>query len=80
MCLAVPAQIECITDGSSVVALMGSRTNVSLALVPSAKVGDWVLVHAGFAITILDADQARQTYQLLSEAFQRAKMPERPAV
>ena len=67
MCLAVPAQIE-TTDGQrGTVALDGNRAEVLMALVPEAKVGDWVLVHAGMAITVLDADEARQTYDLLRE-------------
>lgn len=68
MCLAVPAQIETLRDdGKAVVALDGNRTEVLLTLVPEAKVGDWVLVHAGFAITVLDAAEAKATYDLLSE-------------
>jgi hydrogenase expression/formation protein HypC len=68
MCLAVPAQIEKLGDnGKAVVALDGNRTEVLLTLVPEAKLGDWVLVHAGFAITILDPKEAKETYDLLSE-------------
>ena len=68
MCLAVPAQIETIEEGQkAVVALDGNRTTVLLTLVPEAKVGDWVLVHAGFAITTLDAAEAKATYELLAE-------------
>lgn len=67
MCLAIPAQIEEMKDGRATVALDGSRTNVLTALVPEAVVGDWVLVHAGMAITVLDADEARETYDLLKK-------------
>ena len=68
MCLAVPAQIETIEEGQkAVVALDGNSTTVLLTLVPEAKVGDWVLVHAGFAITTLDAAEAKATYELLAE-------------
>ena len=67
MCLAIPAQVESIDGQKGIVALAGSRTQVILALVPDVKVGDWVLVHAGMAITLLDADEARKTYALLSE-------------
>lgn len=68
MCLAVPAQIEVIDGRKGTVALDGNRTSVILALVPEAKVGDWVLVHAGYAITTLDEADARETYELLKEA------------
>ena len=66
MCLAIPAKVESITDSVGVVALGGSRTKADLALVPDVKVGDWVLVHAGYAITILDEAEAKQTYELLA--------------
>ena len=52
-------------------ALGASRTEISLALVPEAGVGDWVLVHAGFAITVLDEEDARQTYELLREMMEK---------
>jgi hydrogenase expression/formation protein HypC len=71
MCLAIPAQVESIDKidkkGSwGTVALAGSRTRANLALVPEVKVGDWVLLHAGYAITVLDEAEARQTYELLA--------------
>ena len=67
MCLAVPAMIE-ETDGQrATVALEGNRTQVLLALVPEAKLGDWVLVHAGYAIAILDPAEAKETYELLKQ-------------
>jgi hydrogenase expression/formation protein HypC len=67
MCLAVPAQIEKIEQHQATVVLDGSRMEVSLALVPAAKLDDWVLVHAGYAITVLDEKEARETYDLLRE-------------
>lgn len=67
MCLAIPAQIEKMAGQKATVVLAGSRTQVLLALVPEAKLGDWVLVHAGLAITVLDAEQAKETYELLAE-------------
>ena len=68
MCLAVPAQVERIDGPRGTVALEGVRSDVSLALVPDAAVGDWVLVHAGYAITRLDEEDARRTYDLLRSA------------
>ena len=67
MCLAIPAQIERIGQQKATVVLDGNRSEVLLSLVPEAKVGDWVLVHAGYAITILDPAEAKETYDLLSE-------------
>jgi hydrogenase expression/formation protein HypC len=72
MCLAIPAKLEKIDDPAGpqphgTVELDGTRANVSLALVPGAKLGDWVLVHAGMAITVLDPAEAKETYDLLKE-------------
>jgi hydrogenase expression/formation protein HypC len=65
MCLAIPAQIETIEGRRARVHLDGSRTDVLIDLVPEASTGDWVLVHAGMAITVLDETEARETYDLL---------------
>ncbi len=67
MCLAIPAQIESMEHDKATVVLDGHRANVLLTVVPEAKVGDWVLIHAGFAITILDPQEAKETYDLLKE-------------
>jgi hydrogenase expression/formation protein HypC len=73
MCLAIPAKIESIDADRAVVELDGSRTNVTLALVPEAKVGDWVLVHAGLAITTLDEKEALETYDILKAAGEASR-------
>ena len=67
MCLAIPAQIESVDGQRATVVLAGNRSEAILSLVPEAKVGDWVLIHAGFAITQLDPAQAKETYDLLAE-------------
>jgi hydrogenase expression/formation protein HypC len=68
MCLAIPARIESIHGQKATVELSGNRFETILTLVPEAKEGDWVLVHAGFAITVLDPQEAKETYELLAEA------------
>jgi len=84
MCLAVPGRIvEILDNGGSAPALepvatvdfQGSRVDVSLAMAPAASVGQWVLVHAGFAIAVLDEDEARQTWEYL-QAGGAGEMPE----
>jgi len=67
MCLAIPAKVEQISESKATVELDGYRTEVLTSLVPEAKVGDWVLVHAGFAITVLDEADAKETYDLLKQ-------------
>jgi len=67
MCLAIPTRIERIEGDRGTCALAGSRTDVVLSLVPEAKIGDWVLVHAGMAIAVVDEQEARETFALLKE-------------
>lgn len=68
MCLAIPAQIELIEEGSTArVSMMGVARTVALDLVPQAQVGDYVLVHAGYAIEVIDEEMAQETLDLLAE-------------
>ena len=67
MCVAVPVKIEKIVGDRGTVVLSGARTDVSLALVEGAKVGEWVLVHAGFALTRIDEKEAMETYEILRQ-------------
>lgn len=67
MCLAVPARIIELVGDRAVVDAMGNRWNVRTTLVPEAKLNDVVLIHAGFAITILDEEEARKTWDLFAE-------------
>lgn len=83
MCLAVPGKIVQIktsdpaptTGAIGTVDFQGSQLDVSLAFVPEARVGDWVLVHAGFALNVLDEKEAAETWKYLEEA-DVAEMPE----
>jgi hydrogenase expression/formation protein HypC len=68
VCLGIPAQIVELVDPEAGIAkaeISGVRRNVSVALVPEAEIGDWVLVHVGFALTTIDEEQARETLALL---------------
>jgi hydrogenase expression/formation protein HypC len=68
MCLAVPAKITRIDGpGQGTASYLGSEVKVNLSLVPEAKRGDWVIIHAGFAISIMHAREARETLRLLRE-------------
>ena len=69
MCLAVPGKIlECHGEGA-VVDLQGSHLTISTVLTPETKVGDWVLIHAGFAITQIDEADALETWEYLREVY-----------
>ena len=68
MCLAIPARITQKLDGDmAVVDLGGVRKEVSLALVDAADIGDYVIVHVGYALSKLDPDEAAKTLALFAE-------------
>ncbi len=68
MCLAVPSQIVSIDEtGLAQVSVMGVQRPCSVRLVPNAQVGDYVLVHAGFAIQRIEEQDARETLALLEQ-------------
>jgi hydrogenase expression/formation protein HypC len=67
MCLAVPGKIVSREDNLGVVDIRGNRLRAGLALVPEAQPGDWVLVHAGFAITLVTPQDAAETNALLDQ-------------
>ena len=64
MCLAIPGQIVTKDAGMGVVDVRGNRMRAGLLLVPEAGIGDWVLLHAGFAITKITPDDAAETNAL----------------
>jgi len=73
MCLAIPGRILSVSDDEAIlrvgrVDFGGVVKEVNLALVPDANVGDYVVVHVGFALTKIDAEGARRTLALLAEA------------
>ena len=68
MCLAVPMKIEKLKDdGMAEVSVMGTVRDVAIDLTPQVQVGDYVLVHAGFAIEVVDAQYAQETLDLIQE-------------
>lgn len=68
MCLAIPALItEKKGDNLAVAEILGVTRDVALDLTPQAKVGDYVLVHAGFAIEVVDADYAKESIELVKQ-------------
>ena len=67
MCLAVPTRVLSVKGQQAEVELSGVRRRVSVALTPEVRVGDYVLIHAGFAINILDEQEAQETLALFEE-------------
>ena len=69
MCLAIPAKVIEISDFNARVDMGGNMREANLSLLEDVKVGDYVIVHAGFAISKYDAEEARLTLKLLREAL-----------
>ncbi len=67
MCLAIPALVKSIDGQQAEVDIDGVTRQASLQLTPDAKVGDYVLLHTGYAINIIDEDEAKETLKLLKE-------------
>lgn len=71
MCLALPAQIiDLLENQRALVNLGGIRKEISLALVEQAKVGDFVIIHVGYALTLLDEQEALNTLDLFAQMAQ----------
>ena len=67
MCLAIPVRIVSIDGEEAETEIAGVRRRVSIALTPEAKVGDYVLLHTGYAIGVIDEAEAEETLKLLEE-------------
>lgn len=77
MCLAIPARIESIDDDRVAQCdIMGAKRDCSLDLTPQAQVGDYVLIHAGFSIEVVDEQAALETLEIVRQldpgAFEEA--------
>jgi hydrogenase expression/formation protein HypC len=78
MCLGIPGKIVSITDSGGLrmgkIQFGGILREACLEYVPEAAAGDYVIVHAGFAISRVDEEEAARTYQLLEEMGQLAEL------
>ena len=76
MCLAIPAEVtELLGDDMARVTIDGVGKVISVALIEDLKVGDYVIIHVGYALTKIDPDEAQRTLALLAELG--AAQPER---
>lgn len=76
MCLGIPGKIESITEGDlrpARVSFGGNLKEVSLVYTPEAQVGEYVIVHAGFAISRVNEEEARQTFAYLEQLEKEQK-------
>ena len=81
MCLAIPSMIVKIEDEMATIDVDGVKRKASLLLVEDAQVGDYVIVHAGFAIRKIDEEVAQESLRYLREAveFSMRNEPEEPS-
>jgi hydrogenase expression/formation protein HypC len=77
MCLAVPARIIELNGDDAVADAIGNHIQIKTTLVPGAKLGDIVLIHAGFAIAVVDEEEAQKTWQLLADLDNFSKTDKR---
>ena len=73
MCLAIPARIVELDADNALVDVMGTRFRAKTTLLPEIKVGNLVLVHAGFAISTVDEEEARKTWDLVEQVNEAGK-------
>lgn len=76
MCLAIPALIRSIEGKEAEVEIGGILRRASLWLTPHAKVGDYVLLHTGYAINVIDQEEAEETLRLFEEMAKLAEEDE----
>ena len=76
MCLALPMRVIAIDGALATIAAEGLQQRASLQLVPEVRVGDFVLVHAGYAISVIDEAEAHETLELLRELGEFAALEE----
>ena len=69
MCLAVPMQVKTIEDEVAICEIDGVQREASLMMLDDVKIGDYVLIHAGFVIEKIDDDEAQRTLKALREAL-----------
>lgn len=73
MCLAVPAKVVAVEGNRGTVDLAGVRREADFSLLPGTKVGDWVIIHAGFAIERYSEEEAMETLNMLREMLDAAE-------
>jgi hydrogenase expression/formation protein HypC len=73
MCLAVPAKVISIDGTIAQADMMGNMTDADISLLEKVQIGDYIMVHAGFAIQKYDEDEAKATLDLLKELFKKSE-------
>ncbi|MEN8686017.1 MAG: HypC/HybG/HupF family hydrogenase formation chaperone [Desulfuromonadales bacterium] len=76
MCLGVPMQVKTIENDMAICEIDGVQREASLMMIDDVAIGDFVLIHAGFAIERIDEEEARLTLRALREALDQGLVPE----
>jgi hydrogenase expression/formation protein HypC len=71
MCLAVPARVTAIKGSTAIVEVLGNTTTADISLLENVNLGDYVLVHVGFAIQKYDEEEAKITLDLIKELMEK---------
>lgn len=69
MCLAVPAKVESVEGDTAVIEFGGGKSRISIAMLPDCRIGDYVIVHAGYAISKMDEKEALEEIELWKEVM-----------
>ncbi|MCD4679638.1 MAG: HypC/HybG/HupF family hydrogenase formation chaperone [Bacteroidales bacterium] len=67
MCLSIPAKVKSIDGEMAIVSMGGTEYNASLQMIEDVKVGDYILLHTGFAIQKIDEEEAKEIFKLFDE-------------
>jgi hydrogenase expression/formation protein HypC len=67
MCLAVPVQVVAVSGTEADIEIGGVKRHISIALTPEAKIGDYVLLHTGYSIKVIEESEAQETIKLFDE-------------
>ena len=67
MCLAIPVQVKSIAGNEAEVEIGGISRKISITLTPGVRVGQYVLLHTGYAINVIDEEEAEETLKLFAE-------------
>ena len=74
MCLAIPMKVVEINKDEGLVELGGARRVADLSMVQPVNIGQYVIVHAGFAISVIDEDEAKKTLELFNELIEKQEL------
>ena len=73
MCLAVPGQVIELNGQNALVNILGNRTEANISLIADVKIGDYIMVHAGYAIQKYEENEAKENLALIQSLIQKTE-------